>query len=62
MKVLLVIFMWFNGGGSHTERHEIKDMETCLNIIEKSKLMVSNGNESEAMAVMFCAPIPLVKD
>ena len=62
MKTLLIIFMWFNGGGSHTEQHQIKDMETCLKIMERSKLIVSNGNESEAMAAMYCSPIPLVKD
>ena len=62
MKVLLIIFMWFNGGGSHTQQHEIEDMETCLKIIQKSKLIVSNGNESEAMAAMYCAPAPLFKD
>lgn len=55
MKVFLIIFMWFNGGGSSTKQHEIKDMDTCLQIVEKSKLVVSSGAESEAMATMYCA-------
>ncbi len=55
-KVFLIIILYFNGGGTQIYQHEMPGYETCFMAVEKAKLDVSHGDESEAMAIMYCSP------
>ena len=56
LKVFLIIHLFVNGQSLYMYQHEIENMETCLNIIKGAKLDLSHGDESEGVALMYCAP------
>ncbi len=56
LKVFLIIHLFVNGQSLYVYQHEIDSMDECLNIIKGSKLDLSHGDESEGVALMYCAP------
>ena len=50
---LYILTFWWGAKG--IERIRMPDMETCQSAIESSEAYISNGDENEAGAVLFCA-------
>lgn len=36
--------------------HEVDNMETCFAIVDNAKIVMTNGGDAEASAIMYCAP------
>ena len=54
-EVFLIVVLWFNGGGRMVNVHPMPSWDVCLQATASAIVNVSNGNESEAMAVAYCA-------
>lgn len=52
--IFLYIISFGYGNYPHVSRVQMPDMVVCQQTIEKSKSVVSQGDESESALVMFC--------
>lgn len=56
MQWFLYIILTTSAAGSqdHVRRTPMPDKATCLEVLEKSRISVPNGNESEGGYAMYC--------
>lgn len=53
--VYLIMVIRHAGNGVVVQSHPMPSWEECYRAVKESKVLVSNGDENEAVAVLYCA-------
>ncbi|UOF79394.1 hypothetical protein [Caudoviricetes sp.] len=54
--IVILVYIFTTSGGVVTEKkYEVDNMETCLAIVHKSRILIPRGGDAESTVSLFCA-------